>query len=212
MQTLLDAVKADFNGYEALRLQLKAAPKFGNDDDYVDEIATRFAVMACDAVEKMSKEIEMTVFPAFFNYLFKDHAYNFGATPDGRHINDPICEHYSATPGCARNGPGATLLSAAKGPLLRAIGNSPVYLTLPRNVAPDNAEGFRVLASLNQSAYALRLPILNIAIYDVDVLRAAQITPEKYTDVIVRVWGYSARFIDLDRDMQNHIITRALVQ
>ncbi len=212
MQTLLDAIKANYEGYEALRLQLKAAPKFGNDDDYVDEIATRFAVMACDVVEEMNREIGMTVFPAFFNYLFKDHAHNFGATPDGRRSNDPICEHYSATPGCARNGPGATLLSAAKGPLLRAIGNSPVYLTLPRNVAPDNTEGFGVLDTLNRSAYTLKIPILNIAIYDVDVLRAAQIHPEKYADVIVRVWGYSARFIDLDRDMQNHIITRALVE
>jgi formate C-acetyltransferase len=54
--------------------------------------------------------------------------------------------------------------------------------------------------------------MLNISIYDVDVLRAAQKEPEKYGDVIVRVWGYSARFIDLSPDMQEHVDARTIGQ
>ena len=50
--------------------------------------------------------------------------------------------------------------------------------------------------------------MLNIAVYDVDTLKKAQKNPEQYQDVIVRVWGYSARFVDLSESMQNHVISR----
>ena len=52
--------------------------------------------------------------------------------------------------------------------------------------------------------------MLNIAFYDVDLLRAAQKDPEHHEDVIVRVWGYSARFVDLGEEMQEHVISRIL--
>jgi len=211
MDELIAAVGANYVGYEDLRLKLKAAPKFGNDDDYVDNIAARLATKACEIVEDMNKETGDNILPALFCFLFNKFAKIVGPTPDGRRWKDPMCEHYSPTPGCARSGPGAQILSAAKGPLTRAIGDSPLYVSIPRNVVPENEAGYSVLDSLNQSSMALGLPILNIAIYDTEVLKAAKLEPEKYGDIIVRVWGYSARFVDLDSDMQDHIIARASI-
>ena len=54
--------------------------------------------------------------------------------------------------------------------------------------------------------------MLNTAIYDVEALRKAQLNPAEYLDLIVRVWGFSARFIDLSREMQDHVIRRVLSQ
>ena len=54
--------------------------------------------------------------------------------------------------------------------------------------------------------------MMNIAIYDADALRKAQENPELYPDLIVRVWGFSARFIDLCREMQDHVISRVMKQ
>jgi len=212
LEEIKEAVAANYVGYEALRLKLKAAPKFGNDDDYVDLIAARLATRACEVVEEMNRETKDNILPALLCYLFNEFAKIVGATPDGRRWKDPIGEHYSPTPGCARNGPGAQILSAAKGPLYRAIGDSPLYVSVPRNVIPENAAGIDLLDTLVQSSLSLGLPILNIAVYDTELLKKAKLEPEKYADIIVRVWGYSARFIDLDSDMQDHIIARAEIK
>ena len=52
--------------------------------------------------------------------------------------------------------------------------------------------------------------VMNIAVYDVEVLKEAQRHPERYGDLLVRVWGFSGRFVDLSDDMQDHIIQRAV--
>ena len=52
------------------------------------------------------------------------------------------------------------------------------------------------------------VPVLNISMYDAEELRQAQKHPEQYKDLIVRVWGFNARFVELDEELQNHIINR----
>ncbi len=212
MREVLDALAANYEGYEAMRRELADAPKFGNDNDMVDLIAADLAKLFIDTTKKVGDEENIRIWPALLGYLFVQEAHFTGATPDGRRWKDPIAEHYSATPGKAVNGPTALISSAAKGPLKRAYGTAPVHVTLPRTLVPINEEGESLIKRLVRVAVKKEFLMLNIGIYDVDAMRKAQKNPEKYADLIVRVWGYSARFIDLSEDMQEHVIARVSKQ
>ena len=77
-------------------------------------------------------------------------------------------------------------------------------------MAPENDTGKSLLQWLVKSALDLGVAVMSIAIYDVETLKKAKLHPEYYGDLIVRVWGFSARFIELCDDMQDHIIQRAI--
>lgn len=139
-----------------------------------------------------------------------EEAYGCAASPDGRRYGEPIAEHYCATPGRAKNGVTALLASIAKAPLSRALGIAPVHLSLPRNFAPDTKMGVTILDAIYRAAVEKGLPEYNVAVYDGELLRRAQENPEAHQDLIVRVWGFSAKFIDLSREMQDHVISRIM--
>lgn len=210
MKELLDALRADFTGYETLRQRLLNAPKFGNDDDFVDSIASDLVRRFCALVRGYPTPSGRPYWPALFNHTFNDEAQLTGATPDGRRWGYPIAEHFSPTPGRARKGPTAVIRSVAKAPLNEAVGTAVFHLSISRNVVPRNTAGHELLRSLIQTAMNLGVPVMNVAIYDVVALREAQKHPEQYGDLLVRVWGYSARFVDLDEAMQNHIVARTV--
>ena len=75
---------------------------------------------------------------------------------------------------------------------------------------PPDESGARLLRQLSQTALQLGAAVMNIAIYDAEELRRAQAHPDAHADLIVRVWGFSARFIDLCEEMQDHVIERAI--
>jgi pyruvate-formate lyase len=207
---LLQALRADWVGYDALRQRCLAAPKFGNDDDRVDAIAADIARRFCEYVTAFTTPTGAPFWPALFNFLFNDHAKVVGATPDGRRWQDPIGEHYSPTPGRARQGPTAVIRSAAKGPHHLACGTSVLNLSLNRTLVPNNEEGRSLVRQLCCTALDLGLGVLSTSIIDIAALRQAQREPERYRDLIVRVWGFSAPFVELSSDMQEHIIARAI--
>jgi formate C-acetyltransferase len=82
-------------------------------------------------------------------------------------------------------------------------------VSLPRSLAPRDAAGSRLLLGLLDAARGLGVAVMNTAIYDTTEMRDAQRHPERHQDLIVRVWGFCARFVDLSTDMQEHIIHRA---
>ena len=207
MAQLMDALAADFKGYELLQSQLRRLPKFGNDEDGVDLLAAEIAAHFCDEVEQYDYPCGMRVLPGIYNIDFVMFASVLGATPDGRNAGDAICCHYSPTPSCATKGITAALQSASKGNLPRGCAASPVYLTLPRLMDTDYKA---VISSLFAGCEALRLPVVNLSIVNVQELEDARIHPEKHRDLIVRVWGYNAYFVDLDDELQLHIIHRTL--
>ncbi len=212
MPTLKRALAADFVGYEPLRAMLLKAPKFGNDSDEVDLIAADIARHACDWADEYSEKHGVRICAALIGWRFLQEAYGVGATPDGRRYGDPIAEHYCATPGRAVNGPTALINSITKADLSRACGVAAAHITLPAAVSRDESVGLATLRSLTEAALRQGIVMLNISIYDVEALKKAQITPEEYPDLIVRVWGFSARFIDLSREMQDHVIRRILAE
>ena len=207
---LLDALRADFAGHEPLRLQLLAAPKFGNDIPAVDQLAADIALEMCRHVKAYPTATGKPIWPALFNHTYNDEAKIVGATPDGRRWKDPICEHYSPTPGRARRGPTAVIRSITRGPLAEACGTSIFNISLSRTFLPRTQNGVERLRHLLDGALKLGAAVMNVAIYDVELLREAQRNPQGHEDLIVRVWGYSARFGDLSEDQQNHIIARTI--
>lgn len=207
MEELVYALSVDFEGYEALRLELKKLPKFGNDEDGVDLIAAELATFFCNRVESYPSPCGIRPLPGIYNIDFNMFSGSVGATPDGRKGGDLICEHYSPTPGNAKNGPTAVIQSAAKANLKRGCASSPLYLVLPRGMGTVDADMIRRMV---MSCGKLGLPIVSISIYDRAVLEDALVHPEKHEDLVVRVWGFNARFIDLDEGLKRHVMNRML--
>ena len=207
MPELLDALRTNFERNEPLRAYLKRLPKFGNDCDDVDQLAARLVDVFCTCVENYADPNGVSILPGIYNIDFHMFSSALGASPDGRRAGDPICAHYSPTPGCAQNGPTAVIASAAKAALHRGCASSPLYISLPRAVGALGLDHIRTLIDICGEA---GLPVVSLSVYNKALLEDARIHPEKHEDLIVRVWGFNARFIDLDADLQDHIIGRIL--
>lgn len=203
-----EACEHNFEGYEVMRQQLLHAPKFGNDIDEVDLLAKRVADDFVNVLENNYRKTGIFIAPAYLGWRFVEEAYGIGATPDGRRYGDPIAEHYCPTPGTAKNGPTAILNSICKANLYKAVGVAATHISLPAPNKGEEEKSVLMCKTLSESAFKKGIVMLNLAIYDVDTLKDAKIHPENHQDLIVRVWGFCARFVDLSDQMQDHIISR----
>ncbi len=210
MKELCDAMAMNFDGYENLRQRLLRAPKFGNGIEIADSFASELSRLFCQQVKDYQPPFKGHYLPGLYSILFEDMSKLTKATPDGRKWGDPVSVHYSPVPGRATEGPTAMIRSVGTTNLAAGAAASPVYLTLPRSLIPENSEGYLQLHWIVQAAEKYGIPIFSIAINDVKVLRDAQKHPELHEDVIVRVWGFNARFVDLTPSMQEHVILRTL--
>lgn len=207
MEELIHALSVDFEGFEDLRLALKKLPKFGNDVDAVDQLAADLAAFFCDRVENYPTPLGVKPLPGIYNIDFNTFAGSVGATSDGRKGGDLICEHYSPTPGNAKSGPTAVIQSAAKADLKRGCASSPLYLVLPRGLGAVDA---KLIRQMMKGCGEAGLPVVSISVYDKSVLEDALLHPDKHEDLVVRVWGFNARFIDLDEGLKRHVMSRIL--
>ncbi|MGI6254214.1 MAG: pyruvate formate lyase family protein [Acutalibacter sp.] len=208
LEQLRDAMAADFAGQEPLRQRLLHAPKYGNGEKRVDQLAAWISQEFLDQVNDYRTESGKRVWPGLYNIDFKIFANITGATPDGRKFRDAIGEHCSPTPGAAKKGPTAVVESASKLPMSEGYASSPLHLTLNKSDFVMGAEREAIVETLMHACEQAGVPVLNISMYDADQLRQAQKHPEQYRDLIVRVWGFNARFVELDEELQNHIINR----
>ncbi|MDF2871915.1 MAG: hypothetical protein K0R05_3490 [Anaerocolumna sp.] len=208
MKELVAALVCDFEGQEVLRQRLLHSPKYGNGDDRVDAIAAGLASKFIEIVNGYRSENGKCVWPGLYDIDFKISANITGASPDGRRFRDPIGEHCSPTPGMAKKGPTAILESAARLPLREGYASSPLHLTLDKGSFIMGAEKEKILYTLLSEAGERGIPVLNISMYCKEELMEAKNHPEHYPDLVVRVWGFNARFVELDEELQEHIIRR----
>ncbi len=129
-----------------------------------------------------------------------------GATPDGRHAEEPLSDGISPAQGADRNGPTAALKSASKVDHSRTGGTLLNQKFTPRLVQGD--EGLDKLAYMVRAYFRLGGHHIQFNVVDSNTVRAAQAEPEKYRDLVVRVAGYSDYFCDLTSALQNEIILR----
>ncbi len=208
MDELLAALEADFQGNERLRqLLLNKTPKYGNDDDYADEVMLRIFNAYFNAVDgrKTTKggEYHIDMLPTTCHIYFGSVT---AATPDGRRAWSPLSEGISPVQGADRRGPTAVLKSAAKMDHTRTGGTLLNQKFTPSLLADD--AGLDALVQLVRSYFRLGGHHIQFNVVDAATLRKAQKNPEQYRDLIVRVAGYSDYFCDLSEALQEEIIAR----
>jgi formate C-acetyltransferase len=209
MNELIDAINNNYNGKENIRqLFLNRAPKYGNDNDFADNIAKDIAEMFCDEVSKHST-IRGGIFrPSFFSYGMHVVEGSFlGATPNGRRAGEAVSNSISPSNGVEMKGPTAILKSCSKINHRKISNGCALNLKLLPSFLRTEG-GIKNLAFLIKTYFDLGGMEVQLNVVDNKVLRDAQKNPEKYKDLVVRVSGYSAYFVDLGKSIQDDIINR----
>jgi len=209
LAALRDALNRDFEGSERLRQQLlHQCPKYGNDDEAADALATRVADLFCDEVMRCNEfPHSVTFWPEIYSYHNNRRlGQQVGATADGRKRGVSLSENQSPTYGMDVEGVTACLRSISKLPLHRTPGGGTNLKLHPSAV--EGEEGLEALSSLLKTYFALGGQHLQLNILDSAMLRKAQQHPEEYRTLAVRVVGYSAYFVTLTRQAQDDIIRR----
>lgn len=208
METIIDAINANWEGYNDLRNLALGVPKYGNDMDYVDDIAIKIANYYYKEVHKY-KDINgnhfNTAFMGISNYLPTGKV--VGATPCGRKAKEPLSEGVSPFAGSDISTPLAAMRSAAK--LNQDVHSGGTLLNLRLNEELVNTKrGQSNLGAMIQSFFSLGAFHVQFNTISTETLRKAQENPEDYKDLLVRVAGYSTQFVNLSKSMQDAIIAR----
>ncbi len=208
MQQLNDALNANWAGYESLRAKAMAVPKYGNDNDEVDAIAVRIS----DHYYYVAREYKdifgspfVTAFMGISNYIPTGRV--VGATPCGRKAGQPLAEGVSPFAGSDVATPLSAMRSSAK--INHDLHSGGTLLNLRLNgELLESRRGRNNLGALIRAYFALGAFHVQFNTVSNETLREAQAHPELYKDLLVRVAGYSAQFVNLSPEMQEAIIVR----
>jgi len=210
LRDVWNACQNNFEGQdgEVIRARLHNAPKWGNDDDYVDAIAKDILEFACGEITK-HKNYDGSCWLAG---IHQAHPVSTGqsllATPDGRRKGEPVAVTLSPANGTVRNGPLAALKSASKIDHRAYQWNFCVMLSYHKGTTFKGNEGAEILHDLIKAYFEMGGTQHQPNISDVEQLKAAQKNPEMYRDLIVRLWGVSVNFVDIPKDLQDEVIER----
>lgn len=207
-EELLSALEADFNGYSELRNYLLACPKMGNNDDYIDEYASVLMDIFVSVFKEYTNEhggILRAGTGSAMYYVWS--AADVGATPDGRLSGTPFGASFSPSLTAKLNGPISYIKSFTKYDLTKIINGGPVTMEIHDNTF-RNPDGIKKVAALVKTFIDLGGHQLQLNSINRDILLDAQKNPEAHKNLIVRVWGWSGYFNELDIEYQNHIIKR----
>lgn len=211
IDSLRAALRADFEGWEPLRRQCLAAPKFGANDARADAHAARMLNIVLDEIDRLSGLGTSRAVPTFRS-LTSDMTHRrfgaeMGATPDGRRAGEPISENMSPNPGACRDGLSSLLRSMARLPFERIQSGALNVRIDPRTTQGD--EGLGKLASALRTYFDLGGLQCQLSFASVAELCEARRNPEAHRDLMVRITGYSAVFVDMGQSAQKEIIRRA---
>ncbi|MFC1915554.1 glycyl radical protein [Chloroflexota bacterium] len=196
------------DGEKIRQMLLNRAPKYGNDNDYVDLLMKEILDWGYQEIKKY-KTLRGVYAPHTQSLSANvDFGECVRATPDGRKATEPLADNISPYPGTDANGPTAVVKSAAKMDHEAFIDGNILNLKFhPLTIRGEN--GCRNLAALIRT-YCCGLGGFQVQfnILSADVLREAMKHTQKYQDLIVKVAGYSAQFVLLDKKLQEQIISR----
>ena len=207
-QCLIDALNANFEGYENERNLLLASPKMGNNDDYVDRLSLEIMEAFADNMNNK---------PTTWGGVWRAgtgsaHKYYYSAkicpaTADGRKAYDYFPSSFSPALEVKTAGVLSVIKSFTKYDLSKIINGGPLTIEVHDSTL-RNEEGIKKMAMLvkyfiDNGGHQLQLNSVNR-----ETLIDAQIHPEDHLNLIVRVWGWSGYFVELDRVYQDHVIRR----
>ncbi|MFN8486240.1 MAG: glycyl radical protein [Caldilineaceae bacterium] len=209
-QTLLDALRNDYANQEVLRQRMiHRIPKYGNDDERVDRYASRWGGRYSELVARHTTIRGGVYQPGFYTVSANmPMGANVGATPDGRHAHTPLADG-GLSPSAGRDLHGATAVLRSVSKLDLRLASNGTLLNmkfLPAFFAGEHALDKFVL--LLRGFCRLHIPHVQFNVVSAETLRAAQADPDAHRSLVVRVAGYSAYFIELDKELQDEIIRR----
>ncbi|MGX7212078.1 choline trimethylamine-lyase [Enterococcus raffinosus] len=210
LQELNEGLKADFVNYDRMRTDCLNAPKYGNDDDYADLIAAdliNFTESEHRKYKTLYSVLSHGTLSISNNTPFGQLT---GASANGRKAWSPLSDGISPTQGADYKGPTAIIKSISK------MSNDSMNIGMVHNFKImsgllDTPEGEESLITLLKTACHLGNGEMQFNYLDNNTLIEAQKHPEQYRDLIVRVAGYSAFFVELCKDVQDEIISRTML-
>ena len=209
MDQLLKALDNNWVGHEDVRQKCQRAPKYGNDDDYADKWAVRMSNAWMDEYEKHRSAHGGIFVGGFFSmttYVFIGS--ETWATPDGRGKSEPLSDAMSPSTRVDLEGPTRLHKSGAKIDTWRTT-NGVAFNCKFTTAAVDGERELNKWADLVRTYILLKGQSVQYTVVSNEALKAAQVHPEEYRDLIVRTGGYSAFFVELDKETQDSIITRS---
>ena len=208
-EEIVYAINNNFEDQENLRLKVKYdAPKMGNDDDYADNIAISLLDYFAELLKGLTNERGGCFRPgtgSAMYYLW--HVRDIGASADGRKKGEPLSTNFSPSLNVKLNGPVSIIKSFSKPDLKKVINGGPLTLELHDTVF-RNPESIRKVSSLVKAYMDMGGHQLQINAVNREQLLEAKAHPELYKNLIVRVWGWSGYFVELDEMYQDQIIQR----
>lgn len=207
---LIEAMRNNWEGHEDLQAACHNAPKYGNDDPYVDDIFAEIAVRVPELFQSRP-DIYSGEKPMLFKGAASGHVVSgklVGALPNGRVKGEPLNDAgTSAGPGADVNGPTANVNSATVVQVAKEYCGCAHNMRFTRGVvnSPEKIEKLFTLLNVyfKRGGWHIQFNML-----DDEELRDAKVNPEKHKDLCVRVGGYAAYFVDLPWELQDEIISR----
>jgi pyruvate-formate lyase len=205
---LVEALRANWEGHESLRQTLLALPKYGNDNDEADALAIRVHDYLAETIRAQATEVGLHhyLMVVINNSMNVNLGKMTAALPDGRRAQEPLANGNNPVAGRDRNGVTAFLLSLAKLNPNRHAG-AVQNMKFSKGMFSGTRDKLRALLNTYWASGGAQAMITVVSRGD---LEAAIQEPEKWGHLIVRVGGFSARFVELAHDVQLHILARTL--
>jgi len=209
IKELLEALRKNFDSKEEVRqLLLTRPPKYGNDDDLADQYAQLVAKIYSEEVGKHRNVRNGWFIPGMYS-MTTHIGFGFltGAMPSGRKLSEPLSNGISPCAGSVKKGLTASMRSITKIDHSLFANGVAYTITISPKLFPGK-EGLEKLVSLIKAYLQLGGMHIHFNIVNLNMLLDAQKNPTEYRDLLVRVAGYSAYFVDLPKEVQDEIIHR----
>jgi pyruvate formate-lyase/glycerol dehydratase family glycyl radical enzyme len=211
MDTFLDALAANYNGYDRVRsLCRQRAPKYGNDDDRADAVAVRIIESFGRQARRYPSPAPHAIHYAMFGSVLSHTSMGAAtaASANGRLSGETLSDGGSPSQGCNQSGATAALRSLSKADYRLAPGGAAINLRLsPAHL--QGKEGLERLSYLLKTYVDMGGEQLQVTVIDAETLQRALEAPEQYRDLVVRVAGFTAYFCSLKPEHQREIVARA---
>ncbi len=206
---MIEAVNSDFEKHsEILPLLRFEAPKMGNDEEKADEKAVALLKFFADSLKDKTNcrggKYRAGTGSAMY-YLW--HADEIGASPDGRRKGEPFGTNYSPSIFAKINGPISVIKSFTKPNLIRNVNGGPLTLEFAASMF-NSDDSISKVASLVKAYIDMGGHQLQLNAVNTKLMEEAQAHPELHRQLVVRIWGWSAYFVELDKCYQDHVMKR----
>lgn len=208
LQQIVDATRANFEGYELMRRRLWEYDKYGNDIPEIDDFANEFFEYVANGIRDRGIAAGMQYYLIVIsnNQLNTEWGRRTGASPDGRYAGQYMNPANNPQGGASRNGPTAVLNSLARFDA-GLHGGSVQNIKFSTNFFRENRDKIKAMFKTYFKRGGCHVMV---TVIDKGVLEKARAKPEDYEDLIVRVSGFSAVFVHLEPDVQDELMSRVM--